>query len=213
MQHRKEMEEPFEATQIGSSAMPYKRNPMKLERMCGLARGLFTRELESRMTSAVQWLERTLDDSAPRRDYVAQAFCATDEILNLAMSVMERPAVFPNMIKKHLDLELPFMTTENIMMDAVKKGKDRQEIHEAIRANAQEAARRIKEEGQDNFLLEMLAKDSKIGMSRTELDSAVDVKKFIGRAPQQVDSFIEEIVQPILYEEKDCLGIKSDVRV
>ena len=213
MQNRKEMEEPFEKSQIGSSAMPYKRNPMRLERMCGLARGLFARELESRMTASVQWLERTLDDSAPRRDYVAQAFCASDEVLNLAMSVMERPAVFPRMIKKHLDLELPFMATENIMMAAVKQGKDRQEIHEVIREISQEAARRIKEEGQDNLLLEMLATDPRMGMSRANLDAAVDVKKFVGRAPQQVDDFIEQVANPILSEEKDSIGLRSDVQV
>ena len=213
MQNRKEMEEPFEKSQVGSSAMAYKRNPMKLERMCGLARGLFARELEARMTSSVQWFERTLDDSAPRRDYIAQAFCATDEVLNLAMSVMERPAVFPYMIKRNLDLELPFMATENILMAAVKMEKDRQEVHEAIRVHSQEAARRIKEEGQDNSLLDMLANDPKIGMSKKEIEAVVDVKRFVGRAPQQVDYFVEEIVKPILEREKDCLGLKSDVRV
>jgi adenylosuccinate lyase len=213
MQNRKEMEEPFERGQIGSSAMAYKRNPMKLERMCGLARGLFAREMESRMTSSIQWLERTLDDSAPRRDYVAQAFCAADEVLNLAMAVMERPAVFPMMIKKHLDLELPFMATENIMMAAVKLGRDRQAVHEIIRQNAQEAARRIKEEGKDNQLLTMLAEDKGIGMSRDEIDAAVDVRKFVGRAPEQVDEFIGEIVEPILRSEKTVLGLRSNVQV
>ncbi|MCX6749514.1 MAG: adenylosuccinate lyase [Candidatus Pacearchaeota archaeon] len=213
MQHRKEMEEPFEKDQTGSSAMPYKRNPMRSERMCGLARSLLARELESRMTASVQWLERTLDDSAPRRDYIAQAFCAVDEVLNLAMNIMERPVVFPRMIKRHLDLELPFMATENIMMTAVKKGKDRQVIHEAIRGVSQEAARRIKEEGDNNHLLEMLAADPKIGMTKAELDAIVDVRKFIGRAPQEADEFVEKIVEPILNEEKACLGLHSNVQV
>jgi len=215
MQHMKEFEEPFEKKQTGSSAMAYKRNPMKLERMCGLARGLFSRELEARMTSSVQWMERTLDDSAPRRDYVAQAFLAADEVLNLAMKVMENPVVYPKMIEKNLAKEMPFMATENIMMAAVKKGASRQEVHEIIRQYSQEAGRRIKEEGKDNELLKMLANEPKIGMSIDEINAAVDVKKFIGMAPRQVENFYEHDVKPILEAEKDYLsqGIKSDVKV
>ncbi len=213
LQNRKEFEEPFEKEQVGSSAMAYKRNPMRLERMCSLSRGLFTKALDARMTSAVQWMERTLDDSAGRRDYVAQAFLATDEVLNLAMNVMERPAVFPKMIEKGLALELPFMVTENIMMTAVKRGADRQEVHEAIRQHSQKAATRIKEEGKENELLQMLAADPRIGMSSDEIQSAMDVRKLVGRAPAQVMDFYKNEVEPILEAEKDCLDVKSDVRV
>ena len=213
LQNRKELEEPFEKNQVGSSAMAYKRNPMRLERMCGLARGLFARVQEARMTSSVQFLERTLDDSAPRRDYIAQAFIGADEVLNLAMNVMENPSVFPAMIKRNLDLELPFMVTENILMAAVKAGKDRQEIHERIRQHSQKAAELIKETGADNRLLEMLASDPLIGMSLPEIKAEVDVHKFIGRAPSQVQEFYDREVTPILEAEKDNLGDKSSVDV
>lgn len=213
LQNRKEFEEPFEKEQVGSSAMAYKRNPMRLERMCGLARGLLARELEARMTSSVQWLERTLDDSAPRRDYVPQAFIAADEVLNLAMNVMESPQVYPRVIERNLDFELPFMATENILMAAVKKGKNRQEIHERIRRYSQEAGRRIKQEGRDNELLQMLAEDPFIGLTLTEINEAVNVQKFTGRAASQVIEFYQKEVIPILKAEKDLVGIKSDVRV
>lgn len=213
MQNRKEFEEPFEKGQVGSSAMAYKRNPMRLERMCGLARGLFARELESRMTASVQWLERTLDDSAPRRDYVPQAFLAADEVLNLAMNVMENPAVYPKVIERNLAMEMPFMATENILMAAVKKGRDRQQVHEIIRKCSQEAGRRIKEEGEDNKLLQMLALNPDLGMTLEEIQAAVDVKRFIGRAPSQVDDFYKLEVKPIIDAEKDSLGIKSSVQV
>lgn len=213
LQNKKEFEEPFEKEQVGSSAMAYKRNPIRLERMCGLSRGLFTRVQEARMTSSVQWLERTLDDSAPRRDYIAQAFIAADEILNLAMNVMENPTVFPKIIQRNLDMELPFMATENILMAAVKKGKNRQEIHELIRKYSHRAERKIKEEGEDNQLLEMLAKDSKLEMSIEEIKAEIDVSKFIGRAPLQVIDFHEQEIKPILEAEKDSLGAKSNVQV
>jgi len=181
--------------------------------MCGLARGLFARVQEARMTSAVQWLERTLDDSAPRRDYIAQAFIAADEVLNLAMNVMESPAVFPAVIQKNLDLELPFMATENILMAAVKKGKDRQAVHEIIRQYSHNAARLIKEAGEPNRLLEMIAKDTRIGLTDGEITEAVDVRKFVGRAPAQVVDFYDAEIKPILQAERDVLGTKSDVSV
>lgn len=213
LQNRKEFEEPFEKEQVGSSAMAYKRNPMRLERMCGLARGLFARELEARMTASVQWLERTLDDSAPRRDYVAQAFIAADEVLNLAMNVMEAPAVFPAVIQANLELEMPFMATENILMAAVKKGRNRQEVHEIIRQYSHEAARLIKVEGQPNHLLEMLGKDTRVGLTAGEIREALDVKKFTGRAPQQAECFYYHEILPILEAEEGSLGTKSDVKV
>jgi adenylosuccinate lyase len=213
LQNKKEFEEPFEEDQVGSSAMPYKRNPMRLERMCGLARGLFARELEAKMTSSLQWFERTLDDSAPRRDYIAQAFIAVDEVLNLAMNVMERPAVFPKVIQKNLELEMPFMATENILMAAVKRGKNRQEVHEIIRKHAQEAGRRIKKEGKENELLEMLANDPRIGMIIDELKASIDIRKAIAMAPSQVIDFYEQEIKPILEAEEESLGIRSDVKV
>ncbi len=215
LQNMKEFEEPFEKEQVGSSAMAYKRNPMKLERMCGLSRGLFARTLEAEMTASVQWLERTLDDSAPRRDYIAQAFIAADEVLNLAMAVMERSAVYPKMIERNLARELPFMITENLMMDAVSRGGNRQELHEKIRQYSQEAGRRIKEEGKDNELLRMLSEDPAFGMSFEQLQERMtaEARKLVGRAPSQVVEFYEQEVMPIIEAEKDSLGIKSDVRV
>ncbi|MEK6891415.1 MAG: adenylosuccinate lyase [Nanoarchaeota archaeon] len=213
LQHKKELEEPFEEKQTGSSAMAYKRNPMRLERMCSLARDAMINEMKPRITSSVQLFERTLDDSAARRDYVPQTFIGIDEVLNLAMNVMENPAVFPLMIKRNLDVELPFMATENIMMASVKRGKSRQDIHELIRQYSHEAGRRVKEEGKDNELLRMLADDERIGMSLDEINEAVDVRKFIGRAPQQVEEFYEREIQPILDIEGDASNVKSNVQV
>lgn len=213
MQNMKEMEEPFEKEQIGSSAMAYKRNPMKAERICSLARRPIALQNESRMTACVQWLERSLDDSAGRRSYLPESFMAVDEILNLTMGIMERPVVYPAMIKKHLDAEMPFMTTENVLMQAVEKGKSRQDVHEAIRELSQEAGRLVKEEGKDNRLLEMLANDPRIGLTPAEIAAAVDINKFTGVSSSQVDEFLRNYVAPILEAEKDCLDIKSDVRV
>jgi adenylosuccinate lyase len=183
--------------------------------MCGLARGLFARNLEAEMTASVQWLERTLDDSAPRRDYIAQAFIGADEVLNLAMAVMENPAVFPKMIEKNLARELPFMITENLMMDAVTLGGDRQILHEKIRQYSQEAGRRIKEEGKDNELLQMLADDPAFGVNLVQLKEKMttELKNLVGRAPSQVVEFYKTEIKPILEAEKDSLEIKSDVKV
>jgi len=212
MQNRKEMEEPAEEKQVGSSAMAYKGNPMRSERMCSLAREVITNSLKPRLTSMTQWLERTLDDSAGRRIYIPESFMATDEVLNIYMNIMERPVVYPKVIERNLNEEMPFIATENIMMDAVKRGKNRQEVHEAIRQHSREASRRIKEEGKSNELLQMLANDSRIGMTIEEIKNTVDVRKYIGRAPQQVEEFLVE-VDKLLKSEENLLGLKSKVEV
>ncbi|MCK5861237.1 MAG: adenylosuccinate lyase [Candidatus Hydrogenedentes bacterium] len=213
LQNRKEIEEPFEKSQVGSSAMPYKRNPMRCERICALSRFLMIAPLHGSFTSATQWFERTLDDSAIRRLSVPEAFLAADGILNLYLNVMEHPRVYPKVIEKHLWEELPFMASENIMMACVQRGGDRQELHEIIRAHAQEAGKRVKEEGADNDLLERLAADPLIGMSQKEIESLLDVRQFVGRAPQQVEDFIAEEVDPFLKRNAHRLGATSDVQV
>ena len=213
LQNLKEIEEPFEKTQVGSSAMAYKRNPMRCERACALARFLMVAPLHSEFTTAVQWFERTLDDSAIRRLSLPESFLAADGILNLYLSVMENPAVYPKVIEKHLWAELPFMATENILMACVKRGGDRQELHEVIRKHSQDAAAQVKQEGKDNDLLERLAADPAIGMTRDEIDAVLDLHEFVGRAPQQVAEFIANDVQPVLDRHKGRLGTVSDVRV
>ena len=213
LQNLKEIEEPFEKTQVGSSAMAYKRNPMRCERACALARFLMVAPLHSEFTSAVQWFERTLDDSAIRRISVPEAFLAADGVLNLYLNVMENPAVYPKVIEKHVWAELPFMATENILMACVKRGGDRQELHEVIRTHSQAAAARVKQEGADNDLLDRLAADPAIGMSRDEIDRVLDLQQFIGRAPQQVTDFIASEVRPIIERNRQRLGTTSDVRV
>ena len=213
LQNLKEVEEPFESNQVGSSAMAYKRNPMRCERACGLARYLMAAPLHSEFTSAVQWFERTLDDSAIRRISIPEAFLAADGILNLYMNVMEEPVVYPKVIERRLRAELPFMATENILMACVRKGGDRQEVHEAIRRHSQAAAGRVKEEGLDNDLLDRLAGDPAIGMSRGEIDEILKVEEFVGRAPEQVDEFLRDYVEPVLERNKEALGGRSDVRV
>jgi len=213
LQNLKEIEEPFGEKQVGSSAMAYKRNPMRCERACALARFLMVSPLHGSFTTAAQWFERTLDDSAIRRLSLPEAFLACDGILNLYLSVMENPAVYPKVIERRLKSELPFMATENILMACVKRGGDRQEVHEVIRRHAQAAAARVKLEGADNDLLDRLAADPAIGMTRAEIDEALDVRQFVGRAPQQVDEFLREDVTPILDRHRDRLGAASDVRV
>ncbi len=213
LQNMKEIEEPFEKTQVGSSAMAYKRNPMRCERACALARFLMVAPLHSEFTSAVQWFERTLDDSAIRRISLPEAFLAADGALNLYLNVMENPAVYPKVIEKHVWAELPFMATENILMACVKRGGDRQELHEVIRRHSQAAAAQVKEQGRDNDLLDRLAADPVIGMTREEIDAVLDLRAFIGRAPQQVTEFIEGEVRPVLKRYEDRLGAASDVRV
>jgi adenylosuccinate lyase len=213
LQNLKEIEEPFEKKQVGSSAMAYKRNPMRCERACAIARFLMVAPLHSEFTSAVQWFERTLDDSAIRRISVPEAFLAADGALNLYLNVMENPAVYPKVIEKHVWAELPFMATENILMACVKRGGDRQELHEVIRQHSQAAAARVKQEGGENDLLDRLAADPAIGMTREEINAVLDLSEFIGRAPDQVVEFMTEEVQPVLHRNKDRLGAQSDVRV
>ncbi len=213
LQNRKEVEEPFEKSQVGSSAMPYKRNPMRSERICALSRFLMTAPLHGAFTTATQWFERTLDDSAIRRLSVPEAFLAADAVLNLYLNVMERPRVYPKVIERHLWEELPFMASENILMHCVQQGGDRQELHEVIRRHAQEAGMRVKEEGADNDLLDRLAADPAIGLSRDDMEALLDVGKFVGRAPQQVEAFIAEEVNPFLDRHAHRLDASSDVRV
>ena len=212
LQNLKEIEEPFEKTQVGSSAMAYKRNPMRCERACALARFLLVQPLHGEITSATQWFERTLDDSAIRRLSLPEAFLAVDGALNLYLNVMENPKVYPKVIEKHLLAELPFMATENIIMAGVKRGGDRQELHEIIRTHSQEAGRVVKEEGKDNDLLERLANDPAIGMNMDEIKGILDVTKFVGRAPQQVEEFVAEEIDPILKRNQGA-KVHSDVRV
>jgi adenylosuccinate lyase len=213
LQNLKEIEEPFEKSQVGSSAMAYKRNPMRCERACALARFLMVAPLHAEFTSAVQWFERTLDDSAIRRISLPEAFLAADGALNLYLNVMERPDVHPKVIEKHVRAELPFMATENILMACVKRGGDRQEIHEVIRKHSQAATAQVKQEGKENDLLDRLASDPAIAMTRDEIDALLDLRAFVGRAPQQVTEFIENEVQPVLCRHKNRLGAASHVHV
>jgi len=192
---RKEIEEPFEAEQIGSSAMAYKRNPMRSERVCGLARFIMSLQTSGPMTAAVQWMERTLDDSANRRLVIPQSFLAADAVLLLLQNITAGLVVYPRVITGNLKEELPFMATENILMAAVHAGGDRQELHERIRRHSQEAARRVKQDGYSNDLLERLQSDK--GFEGVNIAAAADSKEFVGRAPQQVDEFLAEVVQPI----------------
>jgi len=186
---------------------------MRCERACAIARYLMTAPLHGLFTAGTQWFERTLDDSAIRRISLPEAFLAADAILNLYLNVMERPAVYPKMIERRVMSELPFMATENILMACVRKGGDRQELHEVIRQHSQAAAAVVKNEGGDNDLLDRLAGDKAIGMSRAEIESVLDVRQFVGRAPEQVVEFVAEHVDPVLARHKDQLGLGSDVRV
>lgn len=213
LQHLKEIEEPFEKNQIGSSAMAYKRNPMRSERIASLARYVMVDALNPAITSATQWFERTLDDSANKRISVAEAFLAIDGILDLYLNVVDGLVVYPKVIEKRLLSELPFMATENIMMDAVKAGGDRQELHEKIRILSMEAGKNVKEKGLDNNLLELIAADPAFNMTLEELKKTMDPSKYIGRAKEQVEEFIDEVINPILKENKDILGIKADIKV
>ena len=195
LQHRKELEEPFEEKQIGSSAMAYKRNPMRSERMCSLARFAMSLTANAEQTAAVQWLERTLDDSANRRLSLPQAFLAIDAVLILYRNIADGLVVYPNVIEKHLREELPFIATEELLMAGVQAGGDRQQLHEVIREHSQEAARRVKQDGAENDLLQRLQSDAVF--SKVDFEAALDLRKFIGRAPQQVDEFLTKIIGPI----------------
>ncbi|MFH1473512.1 MAG: adenylosuccinate lyase [Candidatus Aenigmatarchaeota archaeon] len=212
LQNRREMEESFGKDQVGSSTMMYKRNPMKSERMCGLSREVIANSIKPRMTEMTQILERSLDDSSPRRIYIPESFMAADEVLNLYMNIMEEPVVYPKVIARNLNEMMPFIATENILMAAVKRGGNRQELHEIMRQHSQEASRRIKKEGKSNELLEMLAKDPKIGMTLEEIKSTIDVKEYIGRAPQLTEDYMKEVKELLDYEES-LLGLKSKVEV
>lgn len=213
LQHLKEIEEPFEKNQIGSSAMAYKRNPMRTERIASLARYVMVDALNPAITSSTQWFERTLDDSANKRISVPEAFLAVDGILDLYINVVDGLVVYPKVIEKRLMSELPFMATENIMMDAVKAGGDRQELHEKIRILSMEAGKNVKEKGLDNNLLELIAADPAFNMTLEDLKKTMDPSKYTGRAEQQVEEFIDEIINPILKDNKDILGMKADIKV
>ena len=213
LQHLKEIEEPFEKTQIGSSAMAYKRNPMRSERIASLSRYVMIDALNPAITSATQWFERTLDDSANKRLSVPEGFLAIDGILDLCLNVVDGLVVYPKVIEKRLMSELPFMATENIMMDAVKAGGDRQELHERIRQHSMAAGRVVKEEGKENDLLERIAADSAFGMTMEQLQAIMKPENFVGRSPEQTVEFITEYVQPVLDENKDILGMKAEINV
>ena len=213
LQHLKEVEEPFEKTQIGSSAMAYKRNPMRSERIASLSRYVMVDALNPAITSATQWFERTLDDSANKRLSIPEGFLAIDGILDLSLNVVDGLVVYPKVIEKHMMAELPFMATENIMMDAVKAGGDRQELHERIRVLSMEAGKHVKEEGKENNLLELIAADPAFNMTLEELQKSMEPSRYVGRAPRQVDNFLKNVVNPILEENKELLGVKAEILV
>ncbi|MCD8337539.1 MAG: adenylosuccinate lyase [Lachnospiraceae bacterium] len=213
LQHLKEVEEPFEKTQIGSSAMAYKRNPMRSERIASLSRYVLCDALNPAVTSSCQWFERTLDDSANKRLSIPEGFLAVDGILDLCLNVTDGLKVYPKVIEKHLMAELPFMATENIMMDAVKAGGDRQELHEKIRELSMEAGRTVKEEGKDNNLLELIAADPAFNLSLEDLQKSMEPSRYIGRSIEQVERFARDVVQPVLDENRELLGVKAEINV
>ncbi|BAI80692.1 adenylosuccinate lyase [Deferribacter desulfuricans SSM1] len=213
LQNLKEVEEPFEKTQIGSSAMAYKRNPMRSERVCSLSRYVISLVFNPFMTQATQWFERTLDDSANRRISIPESFMGVDSILNLLINITDGMVVYEKMIEKHINDELPFMATENIIMEAVKKGGNRQEMHEIIRVHSMEAGKRVKMEGKQNDLLERLANDDRVPLSMEEIKSLLNPRDFVGRAPEQVEEFIKEEVQPIIEKYSNDLGVDVEIKV
>ena len=211
--HLKEVEEPFEKSQIGSSAMAYKRNPMRSERIASLSRYVMIDALNPAITSAAQWFERTLDDSANKRLSIPEGFLAIDGILDLCLNVVDGLVVYPKVIEKHLMAELPFMATENILMDAVKAGGDRQELHERIRTLSMEAGRRVKEEGLDNDLLSRIAADPAFPMGEEELADALEPSRYVGRAKEQTERFLKEVVAPVLASHADMIGTGGEINV
>ncbi|WP_094546613.1 adenylosuccinate lyase [Petroclostridium xylanilyticum] len=213
LQHLKEIEEPFEKNQIGSSAMAYKRNPMRTERICALARYVIIDAMNPAITASTQWFERTLDDSANKRISIPEAFLAVDAILNIYINVVDGLVVYPKVIEQHINNELPFMATENIMMNAVKKGGDRQELHERIRVHSMEAAKQVKVEGKENDLIERIAKDEMFNLNLEELKEILNPHNFVGRAPQQVNEFIKEYIEPVLKANHDLLGVTVELKV
>ncbi|HPU42508.1 MAG TPA: adenylosuccinate lyase [Acetivibrio clariflavus] len=212
LQSMKEVEEPFEKNQIGSSAMAYKRNPMRSERISSLARYVIVDALNPAITASTQWFERSLDDSANKRISIPEAFLAVDAILNIYINIAEGMVVYPKVIEKHILEELPFMATENILMEAVKRGGDRQELHERIRVHSMEAAKKVKAEGQRNDLIERIAQDPAFNLNIDEIRSVLEPKNYIGRAPSQVVEFINEVVKPILEKNKD-IDVKVELKV
>ena len=213
LQHLKEVEEPFEKSQIGSSAMAYKRNPMRSERIASLSRFVMVDALNPAVTSATQWFERTLDDSANKRLSVPEGFLAIDGILDLCLNVVDGLVVYPKVIEKRLRSELPFMATENIMMDAVKAGGDRQELHERIRELSMEAGKNVKVEGKENNLLELIAADPAFNMSLEDLQKTMEPSRYTGRAQVQVEAFLKNVVQPVLDDNKEILGMTAEINV
>lgn len=213
LQHLKEIEEPFEKKQIGSSAMAYKRNPMRSERIASLANYVISDAMNPMLTSSTQWFERTLDDSANKRISIPEGFLAVDGILDLYLNVVDGLVVYEKVIHKRLMSELPFMATENIMMDAVKAGGDRQELHERIRELSMEAGRNVKVNGLDNNLLDLIAEDEAFNLSREELQASMEPSKYVGRAPEQVTDFLQEVIYPILENHKESLGLNAEIHV
>ena len=213
LQHLKEVEEPFEKSQIGSSAMAYKRNPMRSERIASLSRFVMVDAMNPAITSATQWFERTLDDSANKRLSVPEGFLAIDGILDLCLNVVDGLVVYPKVIEKRLRSELPFMATENIMMDAVKAGGDRQELHERIRELSMEAGKNVKVEGKENNLLELIAADQAFNMTLEDLQKTMEPSKYTGRAEVQVNAFLKNVVQPVLDDNKEILGMTAEINV
>jgi adenylosuccinate lyase len=213
LQHMKEIEEPFEKNQIGSSAMAYKRNPMRSERIGSLARYIIVDSLNASITASTQWFERTLDDSANKRISIPEAFLALDGVLNLYLNVSENLVVYDKVIAAHVNNELPFMATENILMEAVKRGGDRQELHERIRIHSMDAAARVKKEGLNNDLISRIVKDPSFKMNETEILNIINPIEFTGRAEGQVEDFIKTYVKPILDSNKEILGVHSEINV
>ena len=213
LQHLKEIEEPFEKNQIGSSAMAYKRNPMRSERIASLSNYVMADVMNPMLVASTQWFERTLDDSANKRLSVPEGFLAVDGILDLYLNVVDGLVVYPKVIEKHMMAELPFMATENIMMDAVKAGGDRQELHERIRTLSMEAGRNVKENGGENNLLELIAADPAFNLSLDALKQTMDPKKYVGRAPRQVEEFLEECIRPVLEANQELLGMTAEINV
>ena len=213
LQHLKEVEEPFEKNQIGSSAMAYKRNPMRSERIASLSNYVMSDVMNPMLVASTQWFERTLDDSANKRLSIPEGFLAVDGILDLYLNVVDGLVVYPKVIEKHFMAELPFMATENIMMDAVKMGGDRQELHEKIRELSMQAGARVKKEGKENNLLELIAEDAAFHTNFEKLQETMEPARYVGRAPLQVEKFLEEVVQPILDENRELLGVKAEISV
>ncbi|MDD3197334.1 MAG: adenylosuccinate lyase [Eubacteriales bacterium] len=213
LQHMKEIEEPFESGQIGSSAMAYKRNPMRSERIASLARYVIADAQNAAMTSSAQWFERTLDDSANKRISVPEAFLATDAILRIYLNIAGGMVVYPKVIEKHINAELPFMATENIMMAATRAGGDRQELHERIRQHSMAAGSRVKMDGLENDLLERIADDPLFNLSRDDLSSMLNASDYIGRCPEQVSEFLENYVKPIIDKEKGLFDVSDELKV